>query len=144
MFGNVHYTGKYIKCFFESDRVGVRIQKKGKLDTSHRYNLLPLLRSNPGGIQRELVVYDLPKHKGNHFFVVANTKSKKNCILQHLLPWKCRNDYLFTGNLSSNCQMLSNIKGRISSTFSNFHIFSEPTSIICIGLPDFAWYCAIT
>ena len=30
--------------------------KKGKLTTSHRYNLLPLLRSRPGGIQRELVV----------------------------------------------------------------------------------------
>ena len=86
MFGNVHYTGKYIKCFFESDRVGVRIQKKGKLDTSHRYNLLPLLRSNPGGIQRELVVYDLPKHKGNHFFVVANTKSKKTAYCNISYP----------------------------------------------------------
>ena len=31
-------------------------QKKGKLITSHRYDLLPLLRSSPGGIQRELVV----------------------------------------------------------------------------------------
>ena len=28
----------------------------GKLITSHRYNLLPLLPSGPGGIQRELVV----------------------------------------------------------------------------------------
>ena len=45
--------------------------KKGKLDTSHRYDLLPLLRSSPGGIQRELVVYDLPDHKGNHFFFDA-------------------------------------------------------------------------
>ncbi len=26
------------------------VQKKGKLDTSHRYNLLPLLPSGPGGI----------------------------------------------------------------------------------------------
>ena len=34
--------------------------KKGKLITSHRYDLLPLLRSSPGGIQRELVVYDFP------------------------------------------------------------------------------------
>lgn len=30
--------------------------KKGKQSTSHRYNLLPLLRSGPGGVQRELVV----------------------------------------------------------------------------------------
>ena len=38
-------------------------RKKGKLDTSHRYDLLPLLRSSPGGIQRELVVYDFPDAK---------------------------------------------------------------------------------
>lgn len=31
-------------------------KKKGKLITSHRYDLLPLLRSSPGGIRRELVV----------------------------------------------------------------------------------------
>ena len=36
------------------------VQKKGQLSTSHRYNLLPLLPSGPGGIQRELVVYDFP------------------------------------------------------------------------------------
>ena len=36
------------------------VKKKGKLSTSHRYNLLPLLPSGPGGIQRELVVYDFP------------------------------------------------------------------------------------
>ena len=41
--------------------------KKGKLHTSHRYNLLLLLPSGPGRIQRELVVYDLPKCKGSHF-----------------------------------------------------------------------------
>lgn len=35
-------------------------RKKGKLNTSHRYDLLPLLPSGPGGVQRELVVYDLP------------------------------------------------------------------------------------
>jgi len=40
----------------------------GKLTVSHRYNLLPLLRSNPGGIGRELVVQDLPERKGNAFF----------------------------------------------------------------------------
>jgi len=32
----------------------------GKHLLSHRYNLLPLLRSHPGGVQRELVVKDLP------------------------------------------------------------------------------------
>ncbi len=47
------------------------LRKKGKLDTSHRYDLLPLLRSSPGGIQRELVVYDFPDCKGSHFFCIA-------------------------------------------------------------------------
>jgi len=32
----------------------------GKHLLSHRYNLLPLLRSRPGGVQRELIVKDLP------------------------------------------------------------------------------------
>ena len=40
--------------------VGGWVRKKGKLDTSHRYNLLPLLYSYPGGVGRELVVYDFP------------------------------------------------------------------------------------
>jgi len=35
----------------------------GKPLLSHRYNLLPLLRSRPGGVQRELVVKDLPTAK---------------------------------------------------------------------------------
>ena len=38
-------------------------KKKGKLLLSHRYNPLPLLRSHPGGVQEELVVKDLPRHK---------------------------------------------------------------------------------
>ena len=43
-------------------------RKKGKLDISHRYNHLPLLPSDPGGVQWELVVYDLPQHKDRSFF----------------------------------------------------------------------------
>lgn len=39
------------------------LRKKGKLNTSHRYDLLPLLHSYPGGIRRELVVYDFPRGK---------------------------------------------------------------------------------
>lgn len=35
-------------------------EKKGKHLLSHRYNLIPLLRSRPGGIQKELIVKDLP------------------------------------------------------------------------------------
>ncbi|NCB83860.1 MAG: hypothetical protein EOM44_05085 [Bacteroidia bacterium] len=39
----------------------------GKPPASHRYNLIPLLRSSPGGVQRELVVQDLPGHKSTTF-----------------------------------------------------------------------------
>ena len=46
-------------------------KKKGKLNTSHRYNHLPLLPSGPGGVQWELVVYDLPECKGKHFSDIA-------------------------------------------------------------------------
>lgn len=35
-------------------------KKKGRLLTSHRYNCLLLLSSDPGRIQQELVVQDLP------------------------------------------------------------------------------------
>jgi len=43
---------------------GTRGRKKmGKQLLSHRYNLLPLLRSRPGGVQRELIVKDLPGTK---------------------------------------------------------------------------------
>jgi hypothetical protein len=34
--------------------------KMGKHLLSHRYNFLPLLRSRPGGVQKELIVKDLP------------------------------------------------------------------------------------
>jgi hypothetical protein len=34
--------------------------KMGKQLLSHRYNFLPLLRSRPGGVQKELIVEDLP------------------------------------------------------------------------------------
>ena len=47
-----------VKAFESRD-----FKEQGKLNTSHRYNLLPLLPSGPGGIQRELVVYDLPVAK---------------------------------------------------------------------------------
>ena len=47
----------------EGERSRWGISVPGKLNTSHRYNLLPLLPSGPGGIQRELVVYDLPVAK---------------------------------------------------------------------------------
>jgi len=42
---------------FEAPVCGVESnKKKGKLLISHRYNYLPLLSSDPGGVQQELVV----------------------------------------------------------------------------------------
>ena len=52
-------------------------QKKGKLSTSHRYDLLPLLRSSPGGIRRELVVYDFPDCKYSQFLNTVKNKWQK-------------------------------------------------------------------
>ena len=89
-------------------------QKKGKLDTSHRYDLLPLLPSGPGGIQRELVVYDLPDAK----------------ILKISLRQKFFED-------SYSRTRLSKMKGRMSSILSNFQIFREPTRSTSIGCPLF-------
>ncbi len=45
------------------NRTGLITTKKGKLSTSHRYNLLSLLSSDPGEVGRELVVYDFPVTK---------------------------------------------------------------------------------
>lgn len=39
----------------------------GKLLLSRRYNSLPLLRSRPGGVQKELAVKDLPATKVENF-----------------------------------------------------------------------------
>ncbi len=47
-------------------------EKKGKQLLSHRYNLLPLLCSQPGGVQRELVVKDLPGTKVVKAVVLQN------------------------------------------------------------------------
>jgi len=39
----------------------------GKLSVSHRFDRLPLLSSDPGGVQQELVVQDLPGDKSRKF-----------------------------------------------------------------------------
>ncbi|MGY3053746.1 hypothetical protein ACVWYG_001947 [Pedobacter sp. UYEF25] len=48
-------------------------EKMGKHLLSHRYNLLPLLRSHPGGVRRELVVKDLPATKVAKLLRLQNT-----------------------------------------------------------------------
>ena len=41
----------------------------GKLPASRRYNRLPLLPSDPGGIQQELAAQDLPNDKIRKFYL---------------------------------------------------------------------------
>ena len=65
-------------CFLVYVGFIIIIQKKGKLLISHRYNLLTLLRSRPGEIQRELVVQDLPECKSTTKKQFRNTKRRKN------------------------------------------------------------------
>jgi len=47
------------------------LKKVGKLPASHRYNCLPLLPSDPGGIQQELVAQDLPGCKSRNFWFTS-------------------------------------------------------------------------
>jgi len=49
----------------------------GKLPVSHRFNRLPLLPSDSGGIQQELVAQDLPAAKVEIFKLPANKKRKR-------------------------------------------------------------------
>ena len=69
------------KTAWENRKLDVYRRKKGKLDTSHRYDLLPLLRSSPGGIQRELVVYDFPDAKVAIFSALPKKTRKERLIL---------------------------------------------------------------
>jgi len=46
----------------------------GKLPVSHRYNRLPLLPSDSGGFQQELIAQDLPGAKVEKFSLQPNKK----------------------------------------------------------------------
>ena len=83
----------------EKEWVGVEYLKKGKLLISHRYNLLPLLPSGPGGVHRELVVQDLPlagktniiylfsKVFSNFYFCLSLSEKK----LKNNIKWRHEN-----------------------------------------------------
>jgi len=47
-------------------------KKVGKLPVSHRYNRLPLLPSDSGGFQQELIAQDLPGAKVEKFSLQPN------------------------------------------------------------------------
>jgi len=55
------------KLFSNFQHLFFNQKKVGKLPVSHRYNRLPLLPSDPGGIQQELVAQDLPGCKSRNF-----------------------------------------------------------------------------
>jgi len=57
----------------------------GKLSVSHRYNRLPLLPSDPGGIQQELVAQDLPGAKVENFKFPANIRPNKTIFAFNIL-----------------------------------------------------------
>ena len=61
-------TAKLFFSFFQAFFQNVfSFEKVGKRPVSHRYNRLPLLPSDPGGIQQELVAQDLPGAKVENF-----------------------------------------------------------------------------
>jgi len=58
--------------FFSKISASFFTKKVGKLPASHRYNRLPLLSSDPGGFQQELVAQDLPGAKVEIFNTTPN------------------------------------------------------------------------
>ena len=56
------------------------IRQVGKLPVSHRYNRLPLLPSDPGGIQRELVAQDLPGDKSRKNWIPGKRNLPLDCF----------------------------------------------------------------
>jgi len=72
----------------ENEWAGVGFLKinKGKLLISHRYNLLPLLHSCPGGVHRELVVQDLPLAAKIRLFL-----KETNNLLSSIFNYICAN-----------------------------------------------------
>lgn len=58
--------------FFSKFLLLLFTKKVGKLPASHRYNRLPLLSSDPGGFQQELVAQDLPGAKVEIFNTPPN------------------------------------------------------------------------
>lgn len=74
---------KNIRLIYNLKRKRLFEKKVGKLLLSHRYNLLPLLCSHPGGVQKELVVKDLPATKVELFLDYASFENR--LFKQHFL-----------------------------------------------------------
>ena len=87
-FVEVVCSGEMLEVFFNCSYNCLReiwVQKKGKLDISHRYNRIPLLPSGPGGVLQELVVYDLPDCKGKQISIKNNNVSVNFVILRFVI-----------------------------------------------------------
>jgi len=54
----------------------------GKLPASHRYDCLPLLSSDPGGVRQELIVQDLPAAKVGKNRFVPNKKKLQDIFFK--------------------------------------------------------------
>jgi len=59
----------------------------GKQLLSHRYNFLPLLRSRPGGVQKELIVEDLPTANVRK---VYRSRKPKQEIFTKITQYACK------------------------------------------------------
>ena len=76
-------VGRIVLVIYRAE-LDCRVQKKGKLSTSHRYDLLPLLRSSPGGVWRELVVYDFPDCTYSYFLSTCKIFTILNSFFKQL------------------------------------------------------------
>ena len=73
--------------FFSKFSLLLFTKKVGKLPASHRYNRLPLLPSDPGGFQQELVAQDLPGAKVEIFGLPPNKKCTPRNFRLHTLTY---------------------------------------------------------
>jgi len=76
-----------VQHFFFKISLLLFTKKVGKLPASHRYNRLPLLPSDPGGFQQELVAQDLPGAKVEIFGLPPNKKCTPRNFRLHTLTY---------------------------------------------------------
>jgi len=91
---NFYLCNTFFQNFFLS-----KIEKKvGKLPVSHRYNRLPLLPSDSGGFQQELIAQDLPGAKVEKFTLQPNKKYRPRNFMLFALTNSAgnNNNYLST------------------------------------------------
>jgi len=88
----------------------------GKLPVSHRYNRLPLLPSDSGGFQQELIAQDLPGAKVSKFSLLPN-KNFRPCNFEL---------YRYTNNADEQWQQIDNFNEKRNNSQKNRFIFVKP------------------